>query len=44
LEQAGAEMLMFCANTPHKVYEIVEQKINTPIFHIADATAEAIKS
>jgi aspartate racemase len=44
LERAGVEMLMFCANTPHKVYDIVEQKINTPILHIADATAEAIKS
>lgn len=44
LERAGVEMLMFCANTPHKVYDIVKQKINTPILHIADATAEAIKS
>lgn len=43
LEKAGAEKIMFCANTPHKVYNIVEQKINTPILHIADATAEAIK-
>lgn len=34
---------MFCANTPHKVYDIVESEIDTPILHIADATAEAIK-
>ena len=39
---AGAEQLMLCANTPHKVYPIVLQEINIPILHIADATAEAI--
>lgn len=43
LELAGADKLMFCANTPHKVYDLVEKQINTPILHIADATAEAIK-
>jgi len=37
-------MLMFCANTPHKVYQLVQAKIDTPILHIADATTEAIKS
>ena len=41
---AGAEQLMFCANTPHKVYPIVLQEINIPILHIADATAEAINN
>lgn len=44
LQKAGAETLLFCANTPHKVYPIVRQKINLPILHIADATANAIKS
>lgn len=44
LENAGADRLMFCANTPHKVYDIVEKAINIPILHIADATSEAIKS
>ncbi len=44
LERAGAEQVMFCANTPHKVYDIVAEKIDIPILHIADATAEAIKS
>lgn len=43
LEKAGAEMLMFCANTSHKVFDKVENSINTPIIHIADATADAIK-
>tara|TARA_R110002073_G_scaffold108336_3_gene243344 strand:+ start:14209 stop:14913 length:705 start_codon:yes stop_codon:yes gene_type:complete len=44
LEKAGAEMLMFCANTPHKVYANVVQEINTPILHIADTTANAIST
>jgi len=30
LENAGVDMVMFCANTLHKVYDIVEKKINTP--------------
>ena len=44
LQNAGAESLMFCANTPHKVYNSVALKINIPILHIADATAKAINS
>ncbi len=43
LEKAGAQKLMFCANTPHKVYDKVQDRIKTPILHIADATATAIK-
>jgi len=39
---AGAETLLFCANTPHKVYPIVNKEINIPIIHIADATSTAI--
>lgn len=42
LKLAGVEALMFCANTPHKVYEKVQKKVNIPILHIADATAKAI--
>lgn len=44
LEAAGAEKVMFCANTPHKIYNQVEKELNIPILHIADATADAIKS
>ncbi|SEQ20206.1 aspartate/glutamate racemase family protein [Neolewinella agarilytica] len=43
LERAGAEQVMLCANTQHKVCNLVEREINVPILHIADATAEAIK-
>lgn len=42
LQKAGAEGLIFCANTPHKVFELVTAKIKTPIFHICDATSAAI--
>lgn len=42
LQNAGAESLMFCANTPHKVYNSVASQMNIPIIHIADATANAI--
>lgn len=43
LENAGAAQLMICANTPHKVYEEVVERINTPILHIADAVADAVE-
>ncbi len=42
LQRGGAEMLMFCANTPHKVYDLVSKELDIPILHIADATAHAI--
>lgn len=44
LQKAGAEKVMFCANTPHKVYEQVQQQLRLPIIHIADVTAEEINS
>lgn len=42
LERAGASALIFCANTPHKIYEQVEAQTEVPIIHIADATAAKI--
>ena len=42
LAAAGAEAVMFCANTPHKCFDAVQQQFNLPILHIADATARAI--
>jgi len=38
LESAGAEAIIICANTPHKVYDYVQGEISIPILHIADAT------
>lgn len=43
LEKAGAEFIVICTNTMHKVVQIVKEKINIPILHIADATANQIK-
>jgi aspartate racemase len=42
LRAAGAQAVMFCANTPHKVYADVSRKTGIPILHIADATGLAI--
>lgn len=43
LEQAGAELILFCANTTHMVAPQVQQQIGVPIIHIVDAVADAIK-
>ncbi len=42
LEQGGAEGLVLCANTLHKVFDRVQEKIGIPIIHIAEATAAEI--
>ena len=42
LRAAGAQAVMFCANTPHKVYADVSRRTGIPILHIADATGLAI--
>lgn len=43
LEKAGADLLLICANTMHKLAPEVQQNINIPLLHIADAAAEEIK-
>lgn len=43
LETAGAEGLVICTNTMHKVADDVQAAISIPIVHIADATGEAVK-
>jgi aspartate racemase len=42
LEQAGAEGLMICANTMHKMAGEVGAAVKIPLIHVADATAAAI--
>ena len=42
VENAGADFLLICTNTMHKVAPEISQAINIPIVHIADATAEHI--
>jgi len=42
VEAAGADFLLICTNTMHKVAPQIEQAIQIPILHIADATAEVL--
>lgn len=44
LEKAGAELIVICTNTMHKVIAYIEEKISLPILHIADATASHIQN
>ena len=44
VEAAGADFLLICTNTMHKVAPHIERAINIPILHLADATAERIKA
>jgi aspartate racemase len=41
-EAAGADFLLLCANTAHKVAPQIEREIGIPLLHIADATARRI--
>jgi aspartate racemase len=42
LEAAGAEGLILCSNTTHKVAPAVEAAVKLPLLHIADVTAERL--
>lgn len=44
IEKAGAEIILICTNTMHKMFAQVEESVTIPVLHILDATAEAIKS
>ena len=43
LSRVGAEGLLICTNTMHKVADEVAAAIDIPLLHIADATADAIR-
>lgn len=43
LYQAGAECIVLCTNTMHKVADAIINAVPVPFLHIADATAEAIQ-
>jgi aspartate racemase len=43
LQAAGAEFIVLCTNTMHKVAPAIEAVVGIPLFHIADPTARAIK-
>jgi aspartate racemase len=44
LERGGADFVVICTNTMHKMAEAVQAAIEIPILHIADPTAERIKA
>lgn len=43
LEKGGADFVVLCTNTMHKVAGEIEARLNIPFLHIADATAQQIK-
>jgi aspartate racemase len=44
LERGGADFVIICTNTMHKLYDEVQNNIKIPMLNIADATAEKIKA
>ncbi len=44
LAAAGAEGLVICSNTMHKVYDQIAAAVDVPVLHIGDITAEAMKA
>jgi aspartate racemase len=43
LEAAGAECLVLCTNTMHKVADAIEGAVGIPLLHLADVTADAVR-
>ena len=43
LERGGADFLLICSNTMHKMAKDVQSSVSIPLLHIADPTATAIK-
>ncbi|HAZ76077.1 MAG TPA: aspartate/glutamate racemase, partial [Enterobacteriaceae bacterium] len=44
LERAGAEGIVLCTNTMHKVADAIEQAVEIPLLHIGDAVGEALQA
>jgi aspartate racemase len=44
VERAGADFLVLCTNTMHKVAAQIEAAVRVPLLHIADATASRVKA
>jgi len=42
VQRAGADFLLLCTNTMHNVVSQIEENIDIPVLHIADATAEEL--
>lgn len=43
LEKAGADFIIICTNTMHKVAPQIQSRIGIPIIHIAESTADVLK-
>lgn len=43
VEAAGADLLVLCTNTMHKVADQVAAAVDIPLVHLADATADAVR-
>ncbi|MCP1163466.1 aspartate racemase [Bacillus sp. AFS094611] len=43
LQRGGADFIIICTNTMHKVIEKIKENIHIPVLHIADATAKEMK-
>jgi aspartate racemase len=44
LEQGGADLLVICTNTMHRMADDVQAAVSIPLLHITDATAQTIKA
>jgi aspartate racemase len=44
LQKGGADFLLICTNTMHKVVPVIQQHISMPLLHIADPTAKSVLS
>lgn len=42
LEKAGADFVLICTNTMHKIADTVSKKISKPLLHIGDVTADEL--
>jgi aspartate racemase len=43
VQAAGADFLLICTNTMHKVFDQVQAAVGIPVLHLGDTTAQAIK-
>lgn len=43
LKNGGADFIVICTNTMHKMADTVEQQVGIPLLHIADAAAQEVK-
>lgn len=44
LESAGAQALLICANSMHKIYDRVQESVGVPVIHIAEVVGETMKA